>query len=139
MSTPTLQDLRKAKYKTIQQFADAAGLTHYQASMWLRCKYHDVNEVPLLELLGITRDQYLDARLATQEYEEKKWREKHPPATPEQLAEIDARRKAWCDDRWAKMTDAQKQRVHEDAVRLGLAQDRRSPLDRMIDQACGLE
>lgn len=135
MNTPTLQDLRKAKYKTIQQFADAAGMTHYEASMWLRCKHNDVNEEPLLVLLGITRDEYTDARLATQEYEEKKWREKHPPATPEQIAAWEACIK----ETWLKMSESDKRRVHEDAVRLGFVQERRSPLDRMIDQACGLE
>lgn len=135
MSTPTLQDLRKAKFKTIQQFADAAHLSYYEASMWLRCKINDVNEVPILALLGITREQYLDAREATEAYEEAKWREKHPPATPEQIAAWENR----IHETYLKMSDSDKRRVHEDAVRLGLVQDNRSPLDRMIDKACGLD
>lgn len=44
------------------------------------------------------------------------------------------------DEMWSKMSEADKRRVHKQAVELGFAQpDRRSPLDVMIDRACGLE
>src|SRR5450755_2038628 len=44
----------------------------------------------------------------------------------------EAERKAFADRMLAKMTPAEKRRMHEDAVRLGLSAERRSPLDIMI-------
>lgn len=135
----TLQDLRKRKFKTIKAFAEAAHLTEYQASNWLRCRWSDADETPLIALLGVTREQYGDARMATYEYEEKVWREKHPPATPEQIAAHNASIKATTDKVWSKMSDADKRRVHEQAVAMGLTQEQRSPLDILIDRAVGKE
>lgn len=58
----------------------------------------------------------------------------------ERHAKYEAELKAHCDEMWAKMTPTQKERVHQDAIRLGIAQpDRRSPLDILIDRACGIE
>lgn len=58
----------------------------------------------------------------------------------EREAQYEAELKARCDERWAKMSPAQRRNIHIEAVRLGIAQeDRRSPTDIMIDRACGLE
>jgi len=57
----------------------------------------------------------------------------------EQHAKWEAELKAHVDEVWSKMTPADKRRVHEEAVALGFAQERRSPLDIMIDRACGIE
>lgn len=54
-------------------------------------------------------------------------------------AEWEAQLKQDAEEIYAQMKPSEKRRVHEDAVRLGITQDRRSPLDRMIDRACGLE
>lgn len=63
-----------------------------------------------------------------------------PTWEAERHAKYQAELTAHVDEMWAKMTPAQKERVHQDAIALGIAQpDRRSPLDIMIDRACGLE
>ncbi len=136
---PTLQDYRKLKYKSVQSFADAAHITRHEATYWLRASREDLNPEPLYALLGLTKDTYEDAYDATKEDEDAKWKAKHPPLSPEQQAIKDAEFKAYCDERYAKMTPAEKRRLHEQCVELGLVQERRSPLDVMIDRACGLE
>lgn len=79
------------------------------------------------------------------------WGSRKVKVQPEQIVRADpeweSRRRAAgeaqlkkdAEEIWAKMKPSEKRRVHEDAVRLGMAQDRRSPLDRMIDKACGIE
>jgi hypothetical protein len=52
-----------------------------------------------------------------------------------QKAAFDASIKAAADAAYAKMTPVEKQRLHEQMER----RRRRSPLDVMIDRACGLE
>lgn len=46
---------------------------------------------------------------------------------------------AHVDEAWAKMSDADKRRVHEEAVQLGFGRERRSPIEIMIDRAVGRE
>lgn len=159
----TLNHYRKqAGYTSIKAFAEAAqqagvrirvstwtfgvGEQFYERdlstsimSQWLNGYRSDVDETPLLALLHIDREQYLDAYEESRDTYMAKWREKHP-VTPEMLAAHKASIKKAADEAWAKMTDAQKHQVHQDAIRLGIAQpERRSPLDIMIDRACGLE
>lgn len=49
--------------------------------------------------------------------------------------------KAHVEEEWAKMSDADKRRVHQQAIALGFVPERdtRSPIERMIDRAVGLE
>lgn len=80
-----------------------------------------------------------------------RWGQRQVRIQPEQIVRADPewqfrQHAAWqaqlkkdTEEIYAKMKPSEKRRVHEDAVRLGLAQDRRSPLDIMIDHACGLE
>lgn len=149
---PTLNDYRRqAGYKTIKAFAEAAQrsgiradggypFTPSIASQWLHGHRGDIYPTPLLALLHITQEQYYEACQASRDAYMANWRKKHPPLTEGQRAQIEAERKAWCDERWSKMTDAERQRVHEDAVRLGIARpERRSPLDILIDRACGID
>lgn len=165
---PTLNYYRKlAGYKSIKAFAEAAqaagvalrwtsygpftGRQEYVnvftpsiAQQWLhgyiREDLKPDDEAKLLVLLNITTEQLPDVREESQDAHMAKWRVKHPPMTEEQWAQYDADQKAWCEARVAKMTNAEKRRLHEDAVRLGVAlPERRSPLDILIDQACGLE
>lgn len=114
------------------------------ATQWLQGYFREDikpgDNAKLLTLLNIPEEQYYVVAEESRAEVEAKWREKHPPLTEEQLAQVDAERKAWCEQQVAKMTDAEKRRVHEEAIKLGIAQpDRRSPLDRMIDRACGIE
>src|SRR6266581_1306326 len=51
----------------------------------------------------------------------------------EQLEQWDAELSQHVDEIWAKMSDAQKRRVHQEAVSLGYGRDERSPLDILID------
>lgn len=46
---------------------------------------------------------------------------------------------AHVDEAWAKMSDADKRRVHKEAVQLGYGRERRSPIEIMIDRAVGRE
>jgi hypothetical protein len=57
----------------------------------------------------------------------------------QQHAKWEASIKETADAIYAKMTDAQKQLVHEQARKLGLGGERRSPLDILIDRATGRE
>lgn len=165
---PTLNDYRKqAGYKSIKAFAETAqqaGIalrwTSYDAftgrheyvnpftpsiaTQWLQGYIREDlkpdDEAKLLMLLNITKEQLPDVREESRDAHMAKWREKHPPMTEEQRAQYDADMKAWCDARVAKMTDAEKRQLHEDAVRLGISRpERRSALDIMIDRACGIE
>ncbi|HEY7418750.1 MAG TPA: hypothetical protein VH593_26460 [Ktedonobacteraceae bacterium] len=111
MSTnqPTLQDLRKRRFKTVKAFAEALNITPYQATSFLRCQDGGElwfkREEEILALLGITFDEYYAARDATQEYEQKRWRELHPPImTPEQW---EASIKEVADAAYARMTPEQ--------------------------------
>jgi len=140
----TIQDLRKCKYKTIKAFADAGNMTMYQAHNWLHARYglwyiEAPENAHILPLFGVSLEEYRQAWYETDAEEKARWREKHPPLTPEQKAAWETELRAYVDEAWAKMTDAQKRRVHEDAVRLGFVQRERSPIEMMIDRACGLE
>jgi hypothetical protein len=57
----------------------------------------------------------------------------------EQHTQWEAEIATYANEQWAKMTDAQKRLVHEQAVKLGLGRERRSPLDILIDRAVGRE
>lgn len=61
-----------------------------------------------------------------------------PTWEEDRKAQWEADLKAWCDERWAKMTDAEKERVHAQAKALGLGRKQLSPIERLIDQSCGL-
>ena len=139
---PTLQEVRKAKYKTVKDFADAIGITPYQATSMLRGRDREVywhHQDAVLAALGITSEAFLEAASKTDEVEEKKWRERHPPTKTD--AQWEAELKTHADAQWAKMSEADKRRVHQDAIRLGIATqpERRSPLDILIDRAVGRE
>lgn len=60
-----------------------------------------------------------------------------PEWEAERKAKWEVALSAHVDEMWAKMTDAEKRQVHEDAVKLGFGREQRSPLDIMIDRACG--
>jgi transcriptional regulator with XRE-family HTH domain len=134
---PNLQYYRKLKYPTIKAFAQAAAITPSIASQWLRASRGDINPDPLCTLLGISQDEYTEAYTFTYEEEQKKWREKHPPTMT--LEEWDAHLMETARAMVAKMTPGERKLLHRQAVELGFAVDRRSPLDRMIDDACGLK
>src|SRR5580765_5838188 len=104
---PTLQELRKAKYPTIKSFAIAANIAPSLAGQWLRGR-DDIDPLPLIALLGITKEEYLEAWQATKIEEEAKWKAKHPPMSPE---DIEASWKATVDAVYAKMSPEQKQRL----------------------------
>jgi len=137
---PTLNIYRKqAGFTSIKAFAEAANLTPSIASQWLNGDRQEINETLLLVLLHINREQYLDAYEESRDEAETKWRKKHP-ITPEILAAHEASIRQTVDKIYPKMTPWQRARMHEHAVEMGIAApDRRSPLDRMIDQACGID
>lgn len=164
---PTLNDYRKqAGFKSIKAFVDAANqagvalrwtsfgpftkrheyanpFTLSIAQQWLhgyiREDLKPEDEAKLLALLNITEEQLPNVREESQEAYMAKWREKHP-ITPEILVAHEASIKETADAIYAKMTPAQRANIHQEAIRLGIAQpDRRSPLDILIDRACGIE
>lgn len=58
----------------------------------------------------------------------------------ENRARLKARHDGFVDALWAKMTPAEKRRVHKETVALGIAQpERRSPIEILIDRAVGRE
>lgn len=163
---PTLTYYRKqAGYTSIRAFVEAAqsagvalrwtfrdptGKHEYErpftpsiATQWLQgyiredLKPDDVAK--LLTMLSVTEEQYHDACEESRAEVEAKWRAKHP-VTQEMLAAHEASIKKTADEIYAKMTPEQRSKIHGHAVALGVAlPDRRSPLDKMIDQACGIE
>lgn len=136
---PTLCDLAIAKYgkrSYVKQFAEEAHIDRTLASQWLHGR-DDIDPKPFYTILGLTQETYLNAWEATQEDEQARWRANHPPTMTDE--EWQASIKKTADEVYAKMTDAQKKRLHQEAVKLGLVQKLRSPLDIMIDRACGLE
>lgn len=62
-----------------------------------------------------------------------------PEWEPRRHAEWEAQLERDAKEIYAQMKPSERRRVHQDAVRLGLVQERRSPLDIMIDRVCGLE
>lgn len=132
---PTLNQIRKSqgKYKSYKAFAEALNITPNQAANWLRGCDPSINPEPLFKALGLSQDEYHAAYEATREDEEAKWRMLHPPKSQEKW---EAELKASADAIYAKMTPADKRRIHEDAVRLGITGRARSPIDILIDQAC---
>lgn len=137
---PTLNHYRKqAGYPTIKAFAIAANLTPSIASQWLNGMRSEINPMPLLALLHLTSEQYYDAYEESRKEAQAKWREKHP-VTQEMLDAHEASIKKYADEAYAKMSPEARSRIHGHAVRLGVASpERRSPLDILIDRACGLE
>lgn len=165
---PTLNDYRRqAGYSSVKKFAEAAqqagvalrwtsyspfiGKQEYEnpftlsiATQWLQGYYRDDIKPDdlskLLNMLNIPEDQYSEIAEESRDAYMAKWREKHPPLTEEQRAQADAELKAWCEARVARMTDAEKAQLHQEAIRLGIARpERRSPIEIMIDRACGIE
>lgn len=159
---PTLNDYRKqANYKTIKAFTEAAqkagvrirwtsydptGTHVYEReispslmSQWLDGHRGDIDPEPLMTLLNITEEQYQKAVVESYDTAIERWRAKHP-ITPEIRAAHEASIKKTVDEVYAKMTPGQKERIHQEAIRLGISKpDNRSPLDIMIDRACGIE
>lgn len=164
---PTLTHYRKlAGYTSIRTFAEAAQQAGIRLqfpawtpekgyhtlerdisisimSQWLQGYYREDLKpddiAKLLAMLNIPEDQYQQIAEESQEEVQAKWRAKHP-VTQEMLAAHEASIKKTADEIYAKMTPEQRAKIHGHAVALGVAlPDRRSPLDKMIDQACGIE
>lgn len=149
---------KRAGYKSVRAFTEAAQqagvalrwsfyerpFTLSIASQWLQGHFREdikpEDQKKLLALLHIREEEYFTIAQESRLEGEARWRIKHPSLTKEQLDQVDAERKAWCDARIAQMTDAEKQQIHREALRLGIVQpERRSPMDILIDKACGIE
>jgi len=82
-----------------------------------------------------------------------RWGERQFKITKEQIIKPlptweQEREEAWqkeltahVEEEWAKMSDADKRRVHQEAIALGFVAERdtRSPIERLVDRAVGLE
>lgn len=83
MSTLTLQELRKAKFKTIKAFAAACGFSASKASMILQGRHHHVLSVEDIQgyadLLGVSFDACVEAAEAS--YDEWMMKEYHRHAS----------------------------------------------------------
>lgn len=80
ISKPTLTDWRKARKLTVKQFAQKLNIDDREASYILKGYRGEIfwdHEVQIYHILGITKDQYIDAVEAMSDQRESKRKASH--------------------------------------------------------------